>query len=348
MPTVELGLVGAGAFGEFCLDAFAAMPEVNIVGIADIELDRVRRLAARYGAQAYGSLDALLENPTLHIVALNTPPYLHAEQGLAALRAGKHLFCEKPLALTYEDGQRLVQAAEENHVLLTVDYVMRHNPFWSAAARLAQSGVFGSVRHMDLMNYAAGRSLPESHWFWDKALSGGIWIEHGVHFFDAFAWVSGNEGHMLCSTSYQRDDGKTDRVEALCRYGDTAAHFYHGFDQSSQTEQTTVRITFEQGYLTLHEWVPTALEVLTSVNPTQWENLLTGTSDYSTLPDGRILAKASAPEGKTAIYRRSIQDGMRNFVQAIHDPHTALAATGKHGLASLQLAVVAEEMASNH
>jgi predicted dehydrogenase len=344
IPPVGVGLVGAGAFGEFCLEAFAAMPEVKFVGIADIELDRARRLAERYGTRVYGSLDALLENPTLHIVALNTPPYLHAEQGLTALRAGKHLFCEKPLALTYEDGQQLIKAAEENRVLLTVDYVMRHNPFWSAAVRLAQSGVLGAVRHMDLANHAAGLALPDTHWFWDKALSGGIWIEHGVHFFDAFAWVAGHKGQVLSSTAYQRDDGKTDRVEALCRYRDAAAHFYHGFDQSGQSEQTTVRITFEQGYVTLQEWIPTALELLAVVDQDKWAHLLPGAQEFSALPDGRILAKAHAPEGKAAIYHRSIQDGMRNLIQAIDDPDVELCITGEHALASLQMAVAAQAM----
>jgi predicted dehydrogenase len=64
------------------------------------DIERVQVLAPRYAAQPYAELDALLENPDVEIVALNTPPFLHARQGLAVLRAGKHLFCEKPLALT--------------------------------------------------------------------------------------------------------------------------------------------------------------------------------------------------------------------------------------------------------
>src|SRR5438067_1337202 len=92
-----IGLVGAGAFGEFCLAAFAELPQVRIVAVADTELARAEMLAGRYNARAYPALEALLSDSTVSIVALNTPPYLHAPQGMATLNAGKHLFCEKPL-----------------------------------------------------------------------------------------------------------------------------------------------------------------------------------------------------------------------------------------------------------
>src|SRR5437868_6240756 len=108
---VGIGLVGAGAFGEFCLAAFAQMPEVKIIAVADLNHERAQLLATRYDARAYDSLDALLADSEVEIVALNTPPSLHAPQGLAALNAGKHLFCEKPLALTVEEGEQLINLA---------------------------------------------------------------------------------------------------------------------------------------------------------------------------------------------------------------------------------------------
>jgi predicted dehydrogenase len=176
------------------ISAFHEMPEVRIAAVVDVVLERAQEFAAEYGAVAYQSLSEALADPSVSILALNTPPFLHAEQGLAVLQAKRHLFCEKPLALTVEDGRRLIDAAKQHNVLLTVDYVMRQNPYWAAAAELAGAGVLGKLRHMDLANHAAGLSRPDNHWFWDKGKSGGIWIEHGVHFFDAFAWVSGQTG----------------------------------------------------------------------------------------------------------------------------------------------------------
>jgi predicted dehydrogenase len=339
---VGIGLVGAGAYGEFCLAAFAQMPEVKIIAVADVNHERAQQLASRYDARAYDNLDVLLADNEVEIVALNTPPNLHAAQGLASLNAGKHLFCEKPLALNISEGEQLIALAHEKGLRLTVDYVMRQNPFWAAAAELRKSGVLGTLRHMDLANHAAGLSLPDTHWFWDKSVSGGIWIEHGVHFFDACAWVAGVDGEILSSTSYQRGDGATDRVECLARYGDTAAHFYHAFDQSGKTEQTTVILTFENGYITLREWVPTSLELITTVNRANWARVLPEIVDVIDLSDGRTFARAYAPDGKSSLYTRSIQRGMRQLAHAVRNPDVELIVKGEYGLNSLKMAVAAE------
>jgi predicted dehydrogenase len=341
---VGVGLVGAGAYGQFCLEAFSQMPEVRIVAVADVDAERARTLAERYGAESYDSIGGLLDHPDVEIVALNTPPNFHAEQGVAVLKAGKHLFCEKPLALTIEEGERLVEAAKENHAHLTVDYVMRRNPYWEAAAALAQSGVLGALRHMDLANHAAGLELPADHWFWDKSKSGGIWIEHGVHFFDAFAWVAGESGQILASKAYYRPDSVNDRVEALAQYGPVAAHFYHAFDQSSHTEQTVVRLTFQHGYVTLNEWVPTSIEILTPVPFPELQPFLNGSLEHQAV-DGKTWAKAYALEGKSAVYRQCIQAGMRDLAAAVRDSSHPLAVTGEHGLESLRMAVAAESLA---
>jgi predicted dehydrogenase len=346
MQPVGIGLAGAGAFGVFCLDAFAAMPEVHIAAVADVDADRARSLAAKHYATFYDSLDALLADSSVEIVALNTPPYLHASQGLAVLTAGKHLFNEKPLALTLEDGATLIAEAAARDLRLTIDYVMRWNPYWEAAAKLTRDGVLGQLRHMDLTNHAAGLDLPADHWFWDKSKSGGIWVEHGVHFFDAFAWVAGMPGQITASQSFTRADGTTDRVEALGRFGDAAAHFYHAFDKSGQTEQTTVNLTFERGYLTLREWVPTSIELLTTVDPAALRAYLPGKVAEPERVGPQYRVYAFAPEGKSAIYRASIQAGMRDLARAVCERTHTLAVTGQDGLESLRLAIQAEQQAA--
>lgn len=342
-----IGLVGAGGFGAFCLDAFSAMPEAKIAAVADVARPRADELAGKFAATAYSDIESLLRDPAVDIVALNTPPFLHGSQGLAALEAGKHLFCEKPLAITAEDGRRMIDLAAKKRLALTVNYVMRQNPFWKAAAELQRSGVFGALLHMDLMNHAAGLSLPADHWFWDQSKSGGIWIEHGVHFFDAFAWVSGETPRVTASHQFKRADGAVDRVEALLQYGSTAAHCYHGFDQSAATEQTTVQLSFQNAYLTLREWVPTSLEVLTTVPREKWSNLLPDKVEFTPRDDKRTSAVARYDGNKSAVYKRTVQDGMRNLIAAANsrDGGAKLAVTGEAALASLQAAIDAHRMA---
>lgn len=341
MEPVRVGLVGAGAFGVFCLDAFAEMAEVTLTAVADTDSERARRAADRHGLTAYDSLDALLADPTVEIVALNIPPYLHAEAAIQTARAGKHIFAEKPLTLTLAEADALLLEVERAGTHLTIDYVMRRNAYWDAAARLRRDGVLGKLLHMDLANHAAGLDLAPSHWFWDAAKSGGIWIEHGVHFFDAFAWVAGDPGRVTGAQAFARADGAVDRVACLARYGDTAAHFYHGFTHSGQTERTTAHLTFERGYVTLHEWVPTCIEIVSPVNVEALVPYLVGTRD-----DKTDQLRSYAPQGKSTVYRAAIQAGMADLAHAVRDPAHTLSVTAQHGYDSLYMAVEATRAAS--
>src|SRR5262249_39776469 len=115
----------------------------------------------------------------------------------------------------------------------------------------------------------------------------------------------------------------------------------HAFNQSAQTEQTTVYLTFARGYVVLSEWVPTSLELTTPVARSAWEGHLPGMVDYMILPDGRTRARAIAPQGKSALYRECIQAGMRDLVEAIHYPERQLRVTGDDALQSLRVAAEA-------
>jgi predicted dehydrogenase len=349
MNPVGIGLVGAGAYGEFCLAAFAGVPEVRIAAVCDTDVTRAEWFAAQHGAQAYKNLEDMLRDPAVEIVALNTPPFLHASQGVASLYAGKHLFCEKPLALTLEDGQAMLNATKVNGIRLTIDYVMRYNPLWAVAAHIRESGVLGVLLHMDLANHAAGLSLPSAHWFWDKTKSGGIWVEHGVHFFDAFAWIAGETGTITSAQAFTNAHGQEDRVEALARYGNASAHFYHGFTHSGASERTTARLTFERGYVTLHEWVPTVMEI-ESVTPETAEAIkpmLPGIIQAEQAENNLVRLEARLTQGKSAVYRECIQGGIRDLARAVRNPNSLLGVTGEHGLASLRMAVEAVQMASS-
>jgi predicted dehydrogenase len=109
------------------------------------------------------------------------------------LNAGKHVFCEKPLATTLADAEAVLQRAGELRGVLSVDYIMRTNPLYRLIKQLSglhtgEQPVLGDLRRCSLENYAADENLGGDHWFWDQNVSGGIFIEHGVHFFDLFGW----------------------------------------------------------------------------------------------------------------------------------------------------------------
>jgi predicted dehydrogenase len=298
---------------------FAALPDVRVTAVMDIDLARAEWVAAAVGARVYATLDALLADAEPDIVAVATPPDTHAAIVRAALLAGKHVFCEPPAALTLGETHALFDLAWQSGRLFVLDHPLRHNPFWESVVRLRQDGLLGDLLHIDIANHAAGTDLPPSHWFWDAKQSGGIWVEHGVHFFDACAWLAGDEGTVQAAQSFARADGIVDGVEAMTTFGAVSAHFYHSFMHDALTAQTTMYLTFARGYAMLRDWTPTTIEIWAATTPGQIIPYLVGVTEaLDEASSGRLRHWMShAPEGKDAIRQAALQAGMSDLVRAV-------------------------------
>jgi predicted dehydrogenase len=200
------------------LEVYAEIPDLRVVAVADVDETYRQEAAQRFGVRPYAEAADLLAAPDVDIVVISTPPHIHAPLSLAAARAGKHIFCEKPLALSLDEADAVIAMAEQHNVCLTVDYVLRPNPLNRHLRNLLHSGVLGPLLHMSLENLATDEALKPGHWFWDPALSGGIWVEHGVHFFDLFRWLSGEQAQAITAFAHTQPDGCRDRVWATVRY----------------------------------------------------------------------------------------------------------------------------------
>jgi predicted dehydrogenase len=358
-----VGLVGVGGFGEFCLAAFAEMPEIVVSAATDVDPDRAQKAMA-FGAHVYPRYEDMLADPTVEIVAINTPPQLHARMTEQAAAAGKHIFVEKPLATSLQDGKSAVNAARAAGVQITVDYVLRFHPLHLLAGALIHSGAFGPFQHFSLENFATDETLLPDHWFWDKAQSGGIHVEHGVHFFDLCNFFAQLTPHQVCGCAQQRADGRTDRVSATVRYGDRAlATFYHSFTQIRPVEQTTIRVNCARGHITLQGWIPTemtfdgmvdpqGLEAVKSLIGTQLEIREAYEGSATTFRHGGtteeiaawVRSSVTAPD-RQGDYKRAIQAGLRNLVLAIRGEQPLVVSAGD-GLLSLSMALAATESAA--
>ena len=355
-----VGLVGAGGFGEFCSAAFQEMREVRLVAVADVHEERAAACAPP-DARVYRDYAGLLADPAVDIVAINTPPHLHAEIAIEGAAAGKHLFVEKPLATSMPDGLAAVRAARQAGVLLTVDYVLRFHPLHVLALSIVHSGAFGPVQHWSLENFATDEPLLPGHWFWDQAQSGGIHVEHGVHFIDLCNQMVGRAPDAVTGTAQRRADGRVDRVGATARYGDDVlATFFHSFTQIRSIEQTTIRIGCARGHLTIEGWIPTRLVLHGLVDAAGLDSLrrLLGdhlgierrfSADEAIFEHGGTTERLSASVSATVTaperqqdYKRAIQAAMRNFVGAIRGAEP-LRVTPEDALQSLAVALAARD-----
>jgi predicted dehydrogenase len=145
--------------------------------------------------------------------------------------------CVKPLALTVEQADELVGLARRQDRLLVANLMQRYNPLFDIVGQVIDRQPLGEFLHGYFENYASDENLPPEHWFWDPEKSGGIFVEHGVHFFDMLTgWLGA--GEVVSAQASRRSDGCEDQVQCTVRYpGGAHFNFYHGFHQPGRLDR---------------------------------------------------------------------------------------------------------------
>jgi predicted dehydrogenase len=149
MSKVRWGVLGTAKIGlDKVIPAMQRCEHAEIVAIASRDVERARSAAARSGIPTpYGSYEALLADPAVEAVYIPLPNHLHVSWSIAALEAGKHVLCEKPIGLSADEGQELVDAARRHPKLKVMEaFMYRHHPQWQTAKRLVGEGGIGQLR----------------------------------------------------------------------------------------------------------------------------------------------------------------------------------------------------------
>lgn len=259
---IRLGVIGFGGFGMFALQQFVQVPGVELAGMSGTHREAAKKAAERFGVPEIESVEEMVKRQDINLIYIATPPFLHHEQAMLALRAGKHVIVEKPFAMNMKQADEMIAAAREKDLLVIANLMQRYNPMFERVSRLIESKALGEVLHGYFENYASDEGLPLDHWFWDREKSGGIFIEHAVHFFDMFeGWLG--EGRVTAAQAVTRpSNGVEDQVHCTITYGNAVlANMYHGFTQASRMDRQEIRLLFERGELTLGEWVPTRARI---------------------------------------------------------------------------------------
>src|SRR4051794_4791340 len=181
---IGIAILGAGFMGQTHAGAWKALGDrVRVQTVASRKPERAAAVAEAAGSgDVASSLDAAITDPRVDLVDICLPTPLHRPVAEAAFAAGKHVLLEKPLALTREDGEAIVAAAERAGRGLMVGLVLRHWPEYERLHRLAGEGAIGTVRSA----WALRLSPPAdwADWFIDPVQSGGVAVDLMVHDFD--------------------------------------------------------------------------------------------------------------------------------------------------------------------
>lgn len=360
-------MIGAGGFARFAVGQFARHPKAQLVGVYDASADSAASFETLHpGIQVHERAEQLLADPAVDLVYIGSPPFLHYEQSLAALNARKHVICEKPAAIDLAQAEELSRLAEANGLLFVVNLMQRYNPLYDAVKRLIETHMLGAFVHGYFENYASDEPLPPGHWFWDDARSGGIFVEHGVHFFDMFeGWLGA--GQVVSAQRLERlgHPGIWDIAQCEVVYqGNAPVHFFHGFNQPRILDRQQMRLQFERGDVTLEEWVPNRLllhavctgaesEGLQALFPTatmavlkQWDRPQKACGRFKPIAyDRKIRLDTGEVQPKLAVYEGLLRSMFDDQLRWLTHPSHERKIDASNATRSLAVAVDADRMA---
>jgi len=191
---MKFGIIGAGMIGHFHAKAITAMTGGTLHSVFDLRAEGAQKLADEYGCKAFSNIDEFLSDPELEIVTIGTPSGAHLDPALASLNAGKHVICEKPLEVTVERVDELMEAAAANGKTLAAVLNRRFHPGMDAFKKAADEGRFGKLtsasayvkwwREQSYYDSAAWRGT----WALD---GGGALMNQSIHTVDSLIYLAG-------------------------------------------------------------------------------------------------------------------------------------------------------------
>lgn len=209
MANVRIGFIGCGGIAnQKHFPGMVQQKGVDLVAFCDLILERAEEGAKKYGtadAKVYTDYKELLADPTIDAVHVLTPNVAHCEITVAALEAGKHVLCEKPMAATPADAKKMLDARDRTGKLLTIGYQYRHFPENKLAKKVVDDGHVGDIYYAEA-SAIRRRGVPTWGVFTDKSKQGGgPLIDIGTHALDLTLWMMQNyEVDYVVGTSFEK------------------------------------------------------------------------------------------------------------------------------------------------
>ena len=245
MRELGIGLIGTGFMGRAHALAFNNARAVfelpvhlKLAALADADTERAQRCATAWGfAKAHGDWQALINDPSVDVVAITTPNHLHYPMAMAAIAAGKAVYCEKPLAVSLEQADAMRRAASAAGVVTRVGYNYQHNPMIGLARELIENGDLGQIISFQGEFSEDFMADPASPWSWrcDANHAGGALADLGSHLLAMARYLVGDveavsadtqtvhrQRPAMAGSPEQRSIAVDDQVHALLRFANGA------------------------------------------------------------------------------------------------------------------------------
>jgi len=206
IDTVKFAIIGCGGIAAAHADCIEELEETELLAVFDINEEKGRAFADKYGAVYYSSYEELLANPRIEVVNICTPSGLHPNQTIMAAQAGKHIICEKPIATQLHDAWRMIAACHEHGVKLSTVFPRRLAPAAQYLKQFIADGCLGKLMLCDVTmkihrNSQYFASSGKGTWAMD---GGGALMIQGIHMIDLLQWFVGKVASVYGKTENKR------------------------------------------------------------------------------------------------------------------------------------------------
>ncbi|MEX0778072.1 MAG: Gfo/Idh/MocA family oxidoreductase [Phycisphaeraceae bacterium] len=344
---IRIGIVGCGHVTQrHHLPTLTALPDARVVAVADIDPTRRQEVAKRFDIPVtYDSHTALLADPQVDVVAVLVPPQHHVAVALAALKAGKHVFVEKPLANNLDGTDELVAVAAEvagraPGVKSTIGFMLRSHRLIHQARQVVQSGTLGTVEMIrTVWTGGPAHRLTHPQWIDRRGDGGGVLVESGVHHYDLWRYLLQDEITQVTAIARAAgDDDACATVSARLASGALASSVF----SKGTSDCHQIDIYGDKGRLSLSVYRSDGLEVfsLSDLSGGMKARLRRGAAMLKGLPQAMRIKRAGG------VFSEAYPNEWRSFLDAVRHNRAPVVSL-EDGRRSLCVGLAAAESAQH-
>ena len=190
---INFAIVGCGRIAQRHAEHIKNTTSCKLIACCDIDIEKADLLANKYSAKVYYTIQDLLKSKDIDIISICSPNGLHAEHSILGLESGKHVLCEKPMAISSFDCGRMMQAAEKSNKRLFIIKQNRYNPPVKAVKKLIEEGSLGNLFNIQLSCFwNRNENYYENSWKGTSRLDGGTLYTQFSHFIDLLYYLNGD------------------------------------------------------------------------------------------------------------------------------------------------------------
>ena len=242
---IKIGIIGGGFMGKKHAKCYRALQNIKVIGVSDIRQDKAKELANLTGARVFSNADELINNKEIDAISIFLPTHLHKELVIRSAQAKKHIFCEKPFALTIKDAEEMIKETKKAKVKLMIGMVLRFWPEYIEFKRIVDSKVYGRLATLTCTRLGSGPIFGWDRWYFDQKRSGGAALDLHIHDTDYIYYLLGKPKSVY--SLRRRTNNNLEYIYTTYKYEDTVVNAEGGWVEESFGFVQAIRGIFEDG-----------------------------------------------------------------------------------------------------